>query len=70
MFSSKNKWKNLGGVKKPSSLTIKYGNRCVKLTYNELKISKDFKFSIAGDTNDLFKISPQFKRRWMYQGAW
>ena len=63
MFSSKIKWKNLGGIK---TKFTHYKNMETDVTkHNELKISKDFKFSIAGDTNDSFKISPQFKRRWM-----
>ena len=32
--------------------------------YNELKISKDFKFNVAGDSKNAFKIVPSFQRRW------
>ncbi len=62
-----NKWKKLGGVK---TKFTHYKNMETDVTkHNELKISKDFKFSIAGDTNDSFKITPQFKRRWDGQGG-
>ena len=29
-----------------------------------MKISKDFKFNVAGDSKNAFKIVPSFQRRW------
>lgn len=56
------KWKDLGGI--TTKATHSQNAETNTTNYNELKISKDFKFNVAGDSKNAFKIVPSFQRRW------